>query len=486
MSNGDGGRRILTVELDQPRTGRVDLYLNGTVERKPEETSALILTPRLLNVARVESQLGVWVDDLYTATVDAMGDWKNADPGSLTEGLRQLRPVAMQFGFRTVSVDPQPATIGLRAQSAELSADVLTLIAVSNTSLDYGLTMQWRIRRAATDTFSFTGPAWLRGRLDLAGPGIRQILTTDLPGDRVKWTISLTDPVRETYLLTAAASLPTAADGRVVAPEIVFESAGSAGAATRLEAQRQYAVVVNLSRRPLAMEDPASAELIRREALPLKVPDALVRQAMSIVQLLPGRAPVWLARRADSQSSLQATVTGARLETVVDVDGSWRTKASYTIRNRGRQFLPVDLSEMGDVRVLSILVKDQPARALESTIGGRKIHLVPLPPSSAADLSYSVTVMLGGQLSNPLPRGGSVTSLTLELPAPHITTPTESSEFGLPVAQTVWSVRLPDGVTAEVDEAGNLTPHQAAEWALLADAQELASWKATRKRCCGS
>jgi len=474
-TEGDAGRKILTIELDRPRTGDLEVLLNGTLPRRPEEPSSVVVTPRLLDVSKVESELGVWVEDLYVATADALGDWKNADPNSLDAALRGLRPAAMQFGFRSTSLDPQPVTLGLRAQSAELSADVLSLIAVSDASVDYGFTMQWRITRAATDTFSFTSPGWLRGKIDFAGVGIRQVTSTDLPGDRVKWTISLTDPVRDTYLLTGAASLAAPADGRVISPDLSFESAGAGGAATRLETQRQYAVVVNLSRRPLALEDPAAVQTVPREALPLKVPDQLVRQAMTIVQVVPGRTASWLARRVQTAASLQATITGARLESVVEVDGSWRTQATYTLRNRGRQYVPLDLSAMGDVRVLSILVKGKPARALETTVGGKKLHLVPLPPSSAADLSYDVVVMLAGKMAKGLPKNSSIASTTLELPAPHITTPAESAQFGIPVAQTAWVVRLPDGIVAEIDDAGNLTPHQAAEWELLASAQTLST-----------
>lgn len=477
-SAGDAGRKVLTVELDHPRTGDVELLLNGTVPRRPDEPSTIVVTPRVLDVTKVDSQLGVWVEDLYLATADALGDWKNADPNSLDGALRGLRPAAMQFGFRSASLDPQPVTLGLRTQAAELSADALSLIAVSDASVDYGFTMQWRISRAATDTFSFTTPGWLRGRIDFAGVGVRQVTSSDLPGDRVKWTVSLTDPVRESYLLTGAASLPSPADGRVLAPEISFESSSAGGAASRLEAQRQFAVVVNLSRRPLALEDPAAVETVRRDALPLKVPDQLVRQAMNIVQIIPGRTASWLARRVEAAASLQATITGATLETVVEVDGSWRTQATYTLRNRGRQYLPLDLSAMGDVRLLSILVKGKPARALETTVGGKSLHLVPLPPSSASDLSYDVVVMLAGKLARSLPKENSVAATTLELPTPRITTPAESAPFRITVAQTAWIVRLPDGVEAEIDDAGNLTPHQAAEWELLASAQALSQLEA--------
>ncbi len=473
----DAGHKLLTIELDQPRTGDIELLLNGARPRRPEEPLTVLATPRVLEVSKVESQLGVWVEDLYLATADALGDWKNADPNTLETVLRGLRPTPMQFGFRSNLPDPQPVTIGLRTQSADLSADALALIAVSDASIDYGFTLQWRITRAATDTFSFTSPGWLRGKIDFAGVGVRQVTAADLPDGRVRWTVSLTDPVRDSYLLTGAAALPFPADGRVLAPDLLFES-GSGGATSRLEAQRQYAVVVNLSRRPLAVEDPAAVQTVRREALPLKVPDQLVQQAMSIVQTIPGRPASWLARRVQTAEALQAAITGATLETVVAVDGSWRTQASYTLRNRGRQFLPLDLSALGKVRVLSILVKGQPARALETTVGGKALHLVPLPPSSAADLSYDVVVMLAGALPRGLPKETSLAAATLELPAPHITTPAESAVFGIPVAQTAWVVRLPDGIEAELDEAGNLTPHQAAEWELLASAQTLSQIEA--------
>ena len=91
-TEGEAGRKVLTVEFDRPRTGDIELLLDGSIVRRPEEPSSIVMVPRLLDVNKIDSQLGVWIEDVYVATADALGDWKNADPNSLDEKL--LRPAA--------------------------------------------------------------------------------------------------------------------------------------------------------------------------------------------------------------------------------------------------------------------------------------------------------------------------------------------------------------------------------------------------------
>ncbi|MBX3444505.1 MAG: hypothetical protein KF774_19045 [Planctomyces sp.] len=468
---------ILNIDLQQPTTGAVDVQVDGLIRREPQEPTASVAVPAPLQVARLDSELAVWVDDTYTSTIDSQADWRAVDPATLFEELRSLRPGPVQFAFRTTVLAPPAAVIALREQAAELAADVLTLIAVGDAAVDYGFTFQWTIARAATDRLTFTTPAWLRGRLDFAGDQVRQIVSTDGPDDRIRWTILLTDPVRDKFLLTAAASLPAPVDARVPAPELRFEKPGADGEPVPLDVQNQYVIAVNLSRSPLALEDPSAVTAIARENLPLRLPDALVQQAMSIVRVLPDRAAAWTIQPTGTTASVQAMVMASRLQTIVDWDGSWRTRVAYTVRNRGRQYLPVELPS-ADVRLLSVLVQSRPSRSVSTVIGNRRVQLVPLPPSSEADLSYDVVLHLAGKLASPLPDRPSLAAESLPLPAPRIVTTAESAEYGMPVAQTSWMVTLPDGVEASVDDLSNLTPHQSDEWGLMLVSQSLDQFEA--------
>jgi hypothetical protein len=466
------GEKLLTVELNSPQSGPVELILDGVIQRQAADPTAVVNVPKPQQAARIEAELAVWVDDMYTASIEPAADWKAVDPATLNDTLKSLRPEQVKFAYRSTSATPAPLTVSLTQQQPELTADALALIAVTDDSLEYGFTLQWKITRGATDTLSFTTPGWLRGRLDFAGSGIRQTLSTDIPNDRVRWTILLTDPVRDRFLLTAAASLPAPADGRVNAPNLNFDGPPNGAAIAPLEVQREFAVVVNLSRQTLSLEDPAAVETVARTALPLKIPDQMVQQAMSIVRLIPGRQATWLLKKFTA-TAVQAMVSNSVLETSVEQDGAWRTKATYTIRNRGRQYLPLDLSDDAKQQLLSVIVKGRPSRTVSTTIAGKPVQLVPLPPSSEADLSYDVVVHLTGRLNSPLPETATIDAVPIALPGPRVISPNDSAEYGIPVAQTSWRVTLPEGVEAHMDDNSNLVPHQSEEWAALAEAQQL-------------
>ncbi len=172
---GEGGYRTLTVEFDQPRLGQVTLLLTGQTPRKPEATNADLLPPAAVGVAKLTSSLAVWLSDIYSATVRSSEGWKNASPEQLSEALRALRPTPVQFAFRATAATSQPVIVDLSKQVAQLSADLVVLSAVADDSIDYGLTFRWKISRAATDTFRFTTPGWLKDRLELTVPGLRQV-----------------------------------------------------------------------------------------------------------------------------------------------------------------------------------------------------------------------------------------------------------------------------------------------------------------------
>src|SRR5262249_27187281 len=57
----------LIIELAGPRTGRVELALEGVVPRVPEDAAARIALPVPLGIAELRSSLAIWLDQAYTA-----------------------------------------------------------------------------------------------------------------------------------------------------------------------------------------------------------------------------------------------------------------------------------------------------------------------------------------------------------------------------------------------------------------------------------
>ncbi|MCA8997704.1 MAG: hypothetical protein KDA80_11980, partial [Planctomycetaceae bacterium] len=459
----NGGETQLVIELQNPITGSIEVGLEGHLVKDPEDATVSASVPAFAGSTRQTVSVGVWFDDLYQASLSNSGDWRAVPVGQLSQGIRQLQSRAPQFGFRTTE-DNGPLEFQLRRATPELTADEATLIAVTDATIDYGFTIRWNIANAAADEFAFTVPDWL-GTLEIAGPGIRQVQSTDAGGGRTRWTISLVDPVREQYLVTAAATVGTPQDFVVQTPAIEIESATGTGSFEPLETQRTFAVLVNLSGDQLVPVDLEQFESVAVDQLPLSLPDALVRQAMEITRTRNGRSPSWRIQRLETADAAQAVVLSATLTTVLEMDGSWRTNAVYGIRNRGQQFLGLKLPE--ESRILSVFVRGVPSRTVLTSVNNEPVHLVALPQTSEVDLSFDVNVLLEGRLGRSLPEAMSLMGREVRIPVPQVVSRNDSGEFGLSVAQTLWTVHVPDDLDANPvrePKATNLTWHAEQAW----------------------
>ncbi len=442
-SPGEGGSRTLTVEFDQPRLGRVELLLTGLVARLPDSNSVDLLTPQPIGVAKLNSSLAVWLSDIYSATVRSSEGWKTAPPEQLSNELQHLRQTPIQFAYRANAVVHTPVVVDLTRQVAQLSADLVTLVAVADDSVDYGLTFRWKISRAAADTFQFTTPSWLKDRLELNVPGVRQIGSVATENGDILWTIQLVDAVRNQFLCTGVVTLPPPADDIIQIPDVQFLDTIVAGKQHPLESQRRCAIVVNRSSGQLVAVDERLVNKLPKDQLPLLVDNSLLVQAMAITELSSEQAmPKWKLIRSATQDTGKATITGSELVTSLAWDGSWKTKATYTVRNRGQQFLGLKLPEGS--QLMSVFVKGRASRTVTTQLNGKTVHLVPLPQTSVVDLSFPVEVTLGGQLPTPIEKGAHLSAQEVSLPAPEVITRAESAEFGLTVASTLWKVFTPD------------------------------------------
>src|SRR5690606_32582783 len=107
--------------------------------------------------------------------------------------LRQRGEAAL--AFRSTSVEESIIALGLERAEPILSADSITVVTVTDQQVDQILHVRWTIDRAAADTFAFTAPAELAGRLELSAAGVRQVSESEPVDGRVRWTITLHQPV---------------------------------------------------------------------------------------------------------------------------------------------------------------------------------------------------------------------------------------------------------------------------------------------------
>lgn len=463
VHQGESGR-ILTIEFPTPTEGRIEAGLEGHLTRQPDETRVELNLPQPMNVLGQTSKLGIWVDAAYQASVAQTGDWKSFPPDQLSTNYQKLDTAPAQFAFNTTKDTPENIVLTIDPAVPKFTGDGVTLIAVSDATIDYGLTLRWKISEAAADTFSFTTPNWLKN-IDITGATIREIESTAIENDRTRWVVSLADPVLNQYLLTVAATIPSPTDLHVQTPIIEMEEPASDGNFSPLAIQQHYAILVNRSAGQLVPSDLTAFDSVSSDQLPLVIQTNLLQQAMEISRVRPDKIPAWTIQRMEQLEVAKAVILSAQLNTVFELDGSWRTRVTYGVRNRGKQFLAMRIPEGS--RILSVYVKGEPSRTVITELNDKPVHLIALPQTSSADLSFDVQCLLAGRLAHPIKSKFAWRGHKVQLPAPTVVPQSESEDFGLPVTQTVWAVHYPDQVDASSVPgvaSTNLTPHTVDAW----------------------
>ena len=460
VTESDGvSPRSLTVEFTDPQIGNVEVIITGRTTKDPRDLIVEAIPPFPLDMTRRMMWAGVWIDDAYSATASDLVGWEQINPNRLPGDIRNKQPRPVQYAFQSTEEEAGVISFEIVQAQPRLSADAVVVTTVADTFLDYSLALNWRIDSAATDQLFFLTPQSLENRLNVEGDSIRSV-TSEKVGGELRWTIQLNDAVRDRYFALATATLPPATT-KVETPVVRFEQPqfdefGDAIGFSNIEPQRLYSILVNQSQGQLAGQHDGSVEPVIADDLPIQIGTHLTDQATEILRVRDvAKAPAWTVRRFQQTVGAAASVNVADLTLVVHEDGTWRGQAVYTVRNVRRQFLGVRLP--GESRLLSLFVKDQPSRPVLTELEGQPVHLVPLPKTSNADVSFAVKLVFAGKFERDLPSGLALRRDELDLPAPHVITPNESAEYGIPVARTLWNVWLPREIDALLIDDGDRT-----------------------------
>ena len=440
--------QTLTIELKAPRLGLMEVVIGGFAPR--EITNSSITFPQPLDATRLESTAAVWLDEGFLGTLETFDGWRSVDTSIVAGELASIRPKQpVQFAFSSTNTTPSPITLSLTQSTPRVSANGLSMVTVTDVAVIYMLALQWQIDSAKTDTLTLTTPNWLAGKLEFQGQGIREATHVDAGNNRSRWTIHLRSPLSGKYFATATATLPPATT-EVAAPSLVFETEEKP-----LDSQRQYVLLINSSLGQLSNVAPLLVESVQREDLPVVVGKEFVDQATELVRVKALlTAPKWSLHKFAQQASAPASVNVADLTTVISRDGTYRAQGLYTIKNRSRQFLALRMPE--GTELLSVFVAGQPARAVTTklpSLKGASAQLIALPKTSAASLSFPVTIVWRGRLTGPLPKSARLTREEFSVPAPQILSQQEDADYGIPVARTRWTVYLPADLDAEASRS---------------------------------
>tara|TARA_R110002072_G_scaffold284587_1_gene449020 strand:- start:42968 stop:51175 length:8208 start_codon:yes stop_codon:yes gene_type:complete len=455
----DTNPRTLTIEFTEPLLGNVEVVLEAQVTKFPTDLVVEFAPPFPLELGKPTSYAGVWFDDAYAASpVDSYG-WNPIDPQRIPAELLKRNPKPLQYAFRSTAEQAEVIGFDVGRAKSRLVADAVVMTSVADTFLDYSLALNWQVSDAAVDQFTFTTPLWLKDRLNFTGGSIREV-TSEVAGEKVRWTLHLQDAVKNRYFVLATATLPPATK-KVETPAIgfldpKFDEYGDLDGFSPMETQRQYVLLINQSQMQLSSRHEASNEPVSASDIPINVGQSLLDQAAELLRIRDSaKLPSWSVRRLEQQAGAPASVNVADLTLSIATDGTWRGQAIYTIRNRRRQFLGIRLP--AESRLLSLFVKDQPSRPVVTKLNDLPVHLIPLPKASDSDVSFQVKLVYSGQFESPLPGGFTFRTSELDLPAPKVVTPNESADFGIPVARTLWKVHLPKGVDYSVLDVADRT-----------------------------
>ncbi|MCA8986783.1 MAG: hypothetical protein KDA78_04035 [Planctomycetaceae bacterium] len=458
--------RTLTVLFHRPLVGNVQLAIRGYIPLTEADYSAITIRGfKLLNTTQSSEYVGIGANSAFELAATSSQHARSIPPGELPPLAQQTAAFPVQFAFVNTDASGIEVVMQMRQEAPQLSASSVSVVAVSPTTVDLGISLQWVIRKGATDQFRFLGPAWMKGRTEFQSPYLRQVLTEEVGEDKTLFVLETRSPISSQFLVTATISLPLPADSLVKVPalEIIEDSLGPEGDPVRstLEIQNHYAVLVNLGLQTLEPTSNHEEQIVSARELPLEVSDELVRQSVEVINVLPGNPPSWKLLELEPQESPPATVFLTEMTTVLTATGEYRTSSVMTVKNRGRQFLPLILPE--NELLISVLVEGRPSRAVLNTLDGQKVWMIALPPKGDADLAFDVAVITQGKLAVDFRHLWFGKTITMQ--RPEILSLERSAEYGVPVMHTVWKVSFPDQFTAHeyVGQDNNMTLTQSTE-----------------------
>jgi tetratricopeptide (TPR) repeat protein len=142
------------------------------------------------------------------------------------------------------------------------------------------------------------------------------------------------------------------------------------------------------------------------------------------------KLPVGLTTHPLSEMLLNASVPLAKLDTLMEAGGESLNHLRLYVANTSRQFLTVDLADLGpEARLIGTYVYGEPVKPFRE--GGTKLELPLFTSEKAARIGMSV---LDITYSTPQPGLTALRKQSLALP-----------DLGLNVGQLEWTVRVPEG-----------------------------------------
>ncbi|MCW5551090.1 MAG: type II secretion system protein [Verrucomicrobiae bacterium] len=365
-------------------------------------------TVKLTGFLAVSAEPGVAVktesfDGVTEIPATALPDyarWSGAPPGGVL-AYKFITPEPRALPEWQLNLATEPVAAWVRAE-------IVNTVTLTESLISGRTLVRYDIANAPVKQLRLRVPAAYRNA-EITGANIRR---RDQEGEL--WRLELQSPVRGAYTLTVTWEQP-----RMTRTNLI-ELAGVAADGV----ERETGLLAILAQPPLQVTEISAQDLTRVDTreFPEWAGQADESTVLAYRYVRPGYQLALEARRFAEAGVLQALVDSARLTTVVAEDGQMMTEMSLAVRNKGRQFLEVELPP--GATVWSAFVAGQPVRP--SRRDGKL--LLPLEPSGPDDAPVTIELTYAGTNTFPRVRGqvGFV-----------------SPKFDVPLKNAQWELFLP-------------------------------------------
>ncbi|MCK6484060.1 MAG: hypothetical protein L6R00_08005 [Phycisphaerae bacterium] len=458
----DGRRRVrIEWRAKLAAGGSLDIELTGRMSprgwrERPEGEIELPL-PSVTGVERESGGVVVAAEDdlaIKPARVDGL---KAIAPDVLgnTLGLGRTarRDEALGYSFRGAGDEERRLSVQVTRLSPIVTATAVNLAAVETASIGLETQVDFDIQAArvrdlylrlpadagaATQFSAFDAgglglPIMERRRIEAppadAVPGDETELDRNLAGGAL-WRVRLDAPTTGRVSIVVRLETPRAPDGPTACP-LVWPA--------QVESFRAHLAVQGRDEHELTFADVTGL----RESQAFDLPPTRLNPTQRLVGVFEfaGPAGLTIAATAHAVTGLPpAVIDTAAYQSVIDADGTCRTRAELLVKNAGLQFLRVGLAP--GAKLWSLVVDGEPAKPREGAGGDLRIALPISTEGVRVELIYE-------QALPPLGRSGWVRQA-----------PPRYADTGgatIPTNRTTWEI-FPPPDYVRVDSNGDLSP----------------------------
>jgi len=330
----------------------------------------------------------------------------------------------VQFAYVYEEARPSLTLAILRAPT-RMRLETFAGVNVRPTAATYTYRLRYTVTGSPVDRLAFAMDSTYAALSVVESKAIRSVSKEVMTDGRTVWELSLVNEVTGMVDVAVNFSLPIeATTKRIVVPRI--DGIGP-------EEVRTIVAVQNTSRHEVRAREEDRTNL---GELPYSEQRKLLSTEMLgslqyVFQTFERDWSLGLAfAPAKEATRIQAVADLVAMTTVIDRAGRSSYEVRVELQNRSEQYLRVRLPE--GLRLWSASVAEQAVKPVVDTSGAAGEVLIPLVKTSPGGLPYDVVMYLAGVATEPLE---GVTCLR----------PPAVIIVGIPVMQTTWSLRLPEG-----------------------------------------